>query len=243
MVIALIGYVLTMKDRDNFGIRRRIQNPWWLEKRYLKLGAPLALSYGFETTAFMCLTMMAGWLGASYVAAFQVIGNFIALIFMIAIGMSAATAIRVGNAIGRRDMPGMRMAGWVGAGLIAVIMTAIGALVLAFPGAVAGVYTGDGAVLAIAVPAMSLAAILLLADGLQGVLIGALRGAADIWPTTLIGMTAFWLVMVPTGYLLGIALELEVRGLLFAELAGVVVATTLLTWRFLVISRRDIVPV
>ena len=243
MVIVLIAYVLTMGDRDTFGVRRPVRDRWYLEKRFLRLGAPLALSYGFEASAFMSLTMMAGWLGAHQVAGFQVTGNFIALVFMVAIGMSAATAVRVGNAVGRHDMAGLRVAGWVGTGLIAVIMIVIGALVLAFPDVVARVYTSDPAVLVVAIPAITLAAILLLADGLQGVLIGALRGAGDIWPTTWIGLTAFWLVMVPAGYGLGIALDLKVQGLLVAELIGVGIAAVLLAWRFHVISRRHIAPV
>ena len=243
MAIALIVYILTMRDRDTFGVLRRIVEPWFLKRRFLKIGGPLALSYGFETTAFMCLTMMAGWLGKSQVAGFQITGNFIALVFMVSIGMSAATAVRVGNAIGRHDMPGMRTAGWVGTGLVTCFMVVIGALVLAFPDIVARVYTSDADVLLVAIPAVTLASILLLADGLQGVLIGALRGAADIWPTTWIGLTAFWIVMVPTGYWLGIVLDLQVQGLLIAELVGVGVAAILLAWRFHIISRRHIAPV
>lgn len=243
MVFALFIYILTMRDGDSFGVRRPVRDRWFLQKRFLRLGVPLALSYGFETTAFMSLTMMAGWLGASHVAGFQVTGNFIALVFMVAIGMSAATAVRVGNAVGRRDMPGMRTAGWVGTGLIAVIMIAIGVPTLAFPDVIARVYTSDADVLVVAIPALTLAAFLLVADGLQGVLIGALRGAGDIWPTTWIGLTAFWVLMVPTGYGLGIALDWKVQGLLIAELIGVGAASVLLAWRFHVISRRDIVPV
>ena len=243
MVIALFTYVLTMRDGDNFGVRRSVRDRWFLEKRFLRLGVPLALSYGFETTAFMSLTMMAGWLGANQVAGFQVTGNFIALIFMVAIGMSAATAVRVGNAVGRHDMPGLRTAGWVGTGLIAIIMIAIGVLVLIFPDVIARIYTSDSDVLVVAIPAVTLAAFLLVADGLQGVLIGALRGAGDIWPTTWIGLTAFWLLMVPAGYALGIALDFKVQGLLVAELIGVGAASILLAWRFHVISRRHIAPV
>jgi MATE family multidrug resistance protein len=162
---------------------------------------------------------------------------------MVSIGMSAATAVRVGNAIGRRDSDGMRIAGWVGTGLNALFMIVIGLLVVTFPGVIARVYTSDPQVLVIAIPAVALASIVVLADGLQGVLIGALRGAADIWPTTWIGLTSFWIIMVPGAYGLAVALDLKVQGLLLAELAGVGMAAILLAWRFHAISRRHIAPV
>jgi MATE family multidrug resistance protein len=87
-------------------------------------------------------------------------------------------------------------------------MIVIGLLVVTFPGVIARVYTSDPQVLVIAIPAVALASIVGLADGLQGVLIGALRGAADIWPTTWIGLTSFWIIMVPAAYGLAFALDL-----------------------------------
>lgn len=243
MLAALLGYVFTMAGRDTYGLFHRIEGPWRLQGRFLRLGAPMALSYSAETMAFMTITMMAGIMGEAQVAGFQATMNVVAFCFMVAIGMSTATSVRVGNAVGRRDPAGMRLAGWTGAGLIAIAMALLAGAVAIWQDPIAAIYTGDGAVRAIIYAGLAVATFLLVVDGLQAVMVGALRGAADVWPTTLIGFFAFWVVMVPAAWLLGPYLGGGVPGLLWGEAIGMVVAAVLLAARFHAISRRHIAPV
>ena len=243
MLIALLGYVLTMADRDTYGLFHRIEGPWRLQARFLRLGAPMALSYSAETTAFMAITMMAGIMGAAEVAGFQATMNVVAFCFMVAIGMSTATSVRVGNAVGRRDPAGLRLAGWTGAGLIVIAMILLAGAVAFWRLPIAAIYTSDATVQAIILAGLAVVSFLLICDGLQAVLVGALRGAADVWPTTLIGFVSFWVVMVPAAWLLGPHLGGGVPGLLWGEAIGATVAAILLAVRFQVISRRRIAPV
>lgn len=133
---AISVYLMTMRDRDTYGVLTRVAEPWRLQRRFFRLGVPMALSCTFKTSAFTSITMMAGAMGALHVAGFQVATNDNAFCFMISIGMSTATAVRVGNAVGRHDRHGMRMAGWTGAGLIwgevASVATAATLLTLRF---------------------------------------------------------------------------------------------------------------
>jgi MATE family multidrug resistance protein len=203
----------------------------------------MALSYAFETSAFTVITMLAGAMGALHVAGLQIAMNYNAFCFMISIGMATATAVRVGNAVGRHDQRGMRIAGWTGAGLILAIMLAIAAVTLALRPLIASLYTSDPTVLVIALPALFVTAFLLVGDSMQAVLVGALRGTADVWATTLIGLSSFWLIMVPSAWLLGVHRGGGVPGLMWGEVVGVTVATVLLTLRFRAISRRHVKPV
>lgn len=243
MLGALLAYVFTMADRDTYGLFHRIEAPWRRQWRFLRLGAPMALSYSAETTAFMTITMMAGIMGEAHVAGFQATMNVVAFCFMVAIGMSTATSVRVGNAVGRRDPVGLRLAGWTGAGLIVVAMILLAGAVAVWRLPIAAIYTSDATVQAIILAGLVVVSFLLFCDGLQAVLVGALRGAADVWPTTLIGFISFWVVMVPAAWLLGPRLGGGVPGLLWGEAIGALVAAVLLALRFHVISRRVIRPV
>ncbi|MBC6440161.1 MAG: MATE family efflux transporter [Rhodospirillales bacterium] len=238
----ILGYILLMADRHAYGVLAPLRGFWMLQRRFLRLGVPMSLSYAFETTAFLSITIMAGWLGATQVAAYQASLNVVAFCFMIAIGMSTATSVRVGNAIGRRDRTGMAMAGWTGTGLILTAMIPLAIIVALFPQTLAGIYTSDAEVAALIVATLTVAALLIPGDGLQGVLLGALRGAADVWPTTALGFLSFWIIMVPSAWYLGHQAGLGLPGLLWAQLIGLSAAALFFGLRFLVISRRDIRP-
>ena len=242
MFFCIFGYILSMSDKHVYGLFRPVREIARLERRFLRLGTPMGLSYAFETSAFMIITMMAGHLGAPHVAGFQAAMNVNAFCFMMAIGMSTATAVRVGNAVGRRDRPAMAMAGWVGVGLIFVLMLPLAGIVALIPETLASIYTDDPVIVPIIVSALFVAAFLIAIDGMQAVLVGALRGATDVWPATGLGLVSFWGVMLPVAWLLGHHLELGVAGLMWGEVLGIAVASLLLGWRFRIISRRNIRP-
>jgi MATE family multidrug resistance protein len=173
---------------------------WRLQARLVRLSWPIAVSFGLEHGAFFAAATFAGWLGAVPLAAYQIVLNTMGLIYMLAIGLATATAVRVGNAVGRNDRPGLARAGWVGLGIGIVVMLALMPVLYRSRRLIVAVYTDDPAVAAIAVPGLILASWLLVADASQGVLTGALRGAADIWACTWMQFVSFWLICLPTSY-------------------------------------------
>jgi MATE family multidrug resistance protein len=193
-----------------------------------------------ESSAFTTMSMFAGWLGTLPAAAYLVCLNFSALVYMLAIGVGTATAVRVGHAVGRRDAEAVPLAGWTGVGLGLAVMAAIAPLVLAFRAEIAAFYTGDAAVIGLAVPALSLVAVLLFADASQGILIGALRGAGDVRIPLAIQVIAYLGIAIPLGYTLGFVADLGIRGLILALFAGLSVAAALLALRFVVLVRGPI---
>ena len=119
-------------------------------------------------------------------------------------------------------------------------MLAIGFVVLWQRGLIAGLYSDAPDVLALAQTGMVLVAAVLVFDGLQATLMGAHRGAADVVvPTTLQGV-AFWGIGVPAAHTLGLRLELGVPGLLGGLALALAAASTFLTLRFRLVSRRPV---
>jgi MATE family multidrug resistance protein len=242
MVLALVGYVLLMPARARYHILAPLRGHWRLEQRLGRLGWPMALSFAFEHGAFFAAATFAGWLGAVPLAAYQIVLNTMALIYMLAIGLATATAVRVGNAVGRRDRVGLARAGWVGLAIGVVLMLALMPLLHGSSAAIVGIYTRDPAVVAIAAPGLVLGSWILVVDASQGILTGALRGAADIWAALLIQLVSFWVICIPACYALGHTLGFGVQGLLWGLFLGLAVAALLLVARFRTLSRRAVRP-
>jgi MATE family, multidrug efflux pump len=162
---------------------------------------------------------------------------------MLALGLQTATSVRVANAVGRDDQVGLRVAGWVGAGLNIGLLAAVGVAIWFGRDAVAAVFTSNPAVHAPLVAALGVVAVISIADGLQAVLIGATRGVADtVVPTVLQGV-AFWVIMVPLSYYLSIAAGFGINGLFLGIGISVLAASVFLAVRFALVTRRHIRPV
>ena len=242
MFLALAGYVLAMRERDRYGVRAPMAGHWRLQRKLARLGWPIALSFGLENGAFFAAATFAGWLGAVPLAAYQIVLNVMAVVYMLAIGLATATAVRVGNAVGRRDRAGLARAGWVGLALGIVVMLCLMPLLHGSSSEIARIYSADAAVVAIAAPGLVLAAWILLADAGQGIMTGALRGAADIWACIGVQFVCFWLICIPLCYLLAHPLDLGVTGLLWGLFVGLLAAALLLAWRFKALAAREVRP-
>jgi MATE family multidrug resistance protein len=206
--------------------------------RILRLGLPVGVSLLMEVSMFTMVALMIGTMGTVMVAGHQVTLNFAALTFMVPLGLSMATSVRVGNALGRRDPAGVRLAARAGYALALCSQTVSATLMLAVPGWIAGIYTDDPAVVAIAVQLLFLAAIFQLSDGIQVSSAGILRGLNDTRVPMLITIVAYWLVGLPLGAVLGFRLELGARGMWIGMIAGLTAAALLLALRYRAISRR-----
>ncbi len=235
---ALVGYVLIRLDRGRYGIGRGAGDLRALSRRLWRIGLPMGLGTGLESGAFATMTLFAGLLGPVHIAAYQIAMNMLALVFMASIGYATAASVRVGNAAGRGVPSEARRAGWVAVGLAVVSVGLCGILLFTFPEAIARLYTSDPDVVNIAVQALIVAAFVVAVDGAQGVLMGALRGLADVWTPAALYFLAFWLVMVPASYWLGVVRGGGAPALMVGVGLGCVVAAVLLSARFRTAVRR-----
>jgi MATE family multidrug resistance protein len=243
MFAALAGYVWTMRDGARFGVRGGLGNLKETTRKALRLGTPLALTTGLEVSAFGMVATFAGRMGEASMAGYQASMNVVSLVFMLSIGLGAATAVRVANAVGRDHPPDMAKAGWTGLGLVLGLMLLVSFALWAVPGPVARLYSDDPAVRNIILAGLSVAAVMIIADGAQAVLASAARAIGDVLvPLGLFGFS-FWLLGVPLAFWLGLSADYGVPGLLIAMSVGLVLAALALAVRFWATVRRGVRPI
>ncbi len=240
MFFALAGYALCMRDAHRFNVTGAMTGGLRLGAKMRRLGYPVAITFGLESTTFAAMMMLAGLFGISALAGYQIAINLLALVFMSAIGIATAASVRVGNAVGHGDWKAAARIGWICTGIVAVLMIALAVPFFAAARWLALIYSTDPAVIAVAVPLIGIAGFLLLFDGVQAVLMGALRGAANVWVPTAAQIAAYWGVAFPVGYGLAFVASLGVSGLIWGLAGGTLVSAGLLAYRFYSISRRPI---
>lgn len=238
MAVALAVLALRLPAAPAYGLLGPSVPVPRLRRRLLALGVPVAASQGLESTAFNLLIVMAGWLGATALASFQILLNLTALVYMLTIGVATATSVRVGVAVGRRALGEAGRA--AGTGLLAGLLATglLGLLLVLARRPVIGAYSADPAVLALALPVVSLLPPALLFDCAQGVLGGALRGGSDVRLPTLLYLLAFWGVQLPAAWAFAFPGGFGVAGLVLGILVGCATATLLLGGRLLLLLRN-----
>ena len=242
MFLGLGAWVWFMPGAAELGIRGPLRHPLDIGAKLRRLGLPLGVAHGLETGAFTALVLFAGMLGPLHMAVYQIANNLFNVVYMLAIGLATATSVRVGNAVGRLDRPSLQKAGWSGVGMGLVLLTAICLVFRSVPEFLVGLYTSDPAVLALGIAVLPAAGLFLIVDGGQGILVGALRGAGDIWAPAAMVTAGFWGVTVTLGYYLAFVMGNGVAGLIWALAAGALTAFLLLLLRFHLLSRREIQP-
>lgn len=238
--IVALGYIWFMPSRDRYFVRGGGPAAPDVGRNIRRIGYPMGLGMFIETAAFMAMTQMAGYLGKAEVAGYQIAHNLVALVFMSAIGIGAATGVRVGNAVGRNDVTGVRMAGLTGVGLVVIAMIMLGGCFVLVPEFLTGLYTPDRAVAATAIAALAVASSMMIFDGSQGVLVNALRGLGDVWFPMAGQFVAFWLVATPLAWYLAFDMGLGTAGLMGGIYAGCVTATLIAALRFRHMLKRPL---
>ncbi len=152
-----------------------------------------------EIGVFALVTALIGRLGAVALASHQIALNTVSFTYMVPLGISSAAAVRVGQAIGRKDPRGARDAGGTAIFLGAAFMACASALLLLFPRWIARLYTPDDMVIRSTILLLAAGAAFQLFDGIQTVATGALRGAGDTRTPMLCHFTAYWIIGLPLG--------------------------------------------
>lgn len=175
------------------------------QRQLLRLGFPIGLMFFVEVSAFAIVALLIGRLGAVEVSAHQITLNFSSLTFMIPSSLGTALTVRVGHSIGASNWREARFVSWVGVIFSLMVAACSAALILVFAKDVAAIYTTDTAVISLAAYLLSFAALFQLSDATQVCTSGALRGYKVTRKPMLIHMTAFWVIGLPLGYILGLA--------------------------------------
>ena len=204
----------------------------------LKIGAPVALQYFFELSAFSGAVIMIGTIGHVQQAAHQVAISLASITYMISSGIAAAAAIRSGNYFGVKDHHGLRLSAVSNYHIVIVFMCGTALLFSLGNHILPYIYTSDKQVIAIASQLLIIAAVFQLFDGAQVVGLGILRGMGDVNIPTIITFLAYWVVGLPVGYYLGLYLNWGVKGVWYGLVLGLIVSAVLLFFRFQFMSKK-----
>ncbi len=213
----------------------RVRDPRLFElaplRHMLRIGAPVGVQYLLEVGVFNAVALLMGVQATTTLAAHQVAINLASFTFMVPLGIGAAAAVLVGQAIGRDDAGAARRAAAAAltAGVAASAMTTV--LFLVIPAQLASAYVREPGVIALAATLIPLAGVFQLFDGVQAVAGGALRGAADTRAAMVANILGFWMVGLPIGLTLAFRAGLGPRGLWWGLVVGLAAVAAVLLVR------------
>ena len=210
----------------------------------VRLGAPVGVMFGLEAGLFTVSGFLMGKLGSTALAAHQIVAQTSYLAFMIPSGIGMAATVRIGHASGAKDATRIRMAAWAAISLGVLLMILTSALFLIAPRYLAGFYLDtrdpqNAEVVAQASALFGVAAIFQIADGVQGVAAGALRGLRDTRVPLQISVLAYWGIGLTTGFALAFRQNLGAVGLWYGIGAGLSAAAVLLGLRLYRVTRSS----
>ena len=244
MFLALLSYVLTHHRYKKYDILVRIYKPdWQIFAKIFALGAPVGLMIAAEAGLFSIAAIFMGWLGTSELAGHAVALQIAAIAFMIPLGLSNATTIRVGYCYGAQDKKGVIIAGWVSIALGVGFMFSTLILFSVFPYPLVYLFLDPSVstnmtAINYAVSYLFIVSLFQLADGGQVVAAAALRGINDTKLPMYIAIVGYWLVGMPTAYLLGFVFDLRGVGVWLGLAAGLVFVAIVLILRYWSLTKK-----
>lgn len=209
-----------------------------LFSKVLGIGVPTAMQMFFEMAIFSCATIMMGYISKEAQAAHQIAINLAAITFLICTGMAMAATIRVGNQLGLKDGLALRRVGYSAIIQIVIFMSLAAILFIFLRHFLPTLYIDDQEVIRIAAFLIILAAIFQIPDGIQVTTLGALRGLQDVKIPTLITFFAYFVVGLPTCFILAFYFDLGPTGIWTGLVVSLTVSAVLLGFRFNYLSKK-----
>lgn len=241
------AYILTHRRHRRYHLLVRLWKPDWPRLLgVLRMGGPIGLMTMAEVGIFTVAALMMGWLGTAELAAHAVALQLAGLTFMVPLGLSQATTVRVGIAYGARDPQGIRKAGWMSLLLAALFMSSTCTLFLVAPHTLVGLFLDptdpdNAAALAFAAAYLGIAALFQLFDGTQVVAASALRGLGDTAMPLIVAIIGYWGVGLPVAWFGGFVFGLHGVGIWLGLASGLAFVAVILTIRFALRERLGLV--
>jgi len=241
MFAALLGYVCYDRQLRRYRILGRFWRADWPRYRALmRLGIPISVTMGLESSVFNASAMLMGLIGREALAAHAIALQLAALTFMVPLGLAQAATVRVGLAAGAGDRRGVHVAGWTALALGTGFMTLTGLMFLAFPGPLVGLFLentpANAPVLEVAVLFMMMAGLFQIADGVQVIGASVLRGLKDTRVPMLLAAVGYWVMGLPLGTALAFWAGLGGVGIWLGFVTGLSAVAVLFVHRW---ARRE----
>ncbi|MEW5559826.1 MdtK family multidrug efflux MATE transporter [Enterobacter asburiae] len=205
MFFAMVSYVKRARSMRDIRTHEGFGKPdYAIMKRLVQLGLPIALALFFEVTLFAVVALLVSPLGIIDVAGHQIALNFSSLMFVLPMSLAAAVTIRVGFRLGQGSTLDAQTAArtGLGVGVCMAVITAIFTVTLREH--IALLYNDNPEVVTLASQLMLLAAVYQISDSIQVIGSGILRGYKDTRSIFFITFTAYWVLGLPSGYVLAL---------------------------------------
>ena len=201
-------------------------------KKIVKLGAPVAMQYAFEISAFSGAGILIGTIGKVEQASHFTALSLAAFTYMLATGIANAATIKTGNNFGSKNFKGLRLSAISSYHIVIVFMSTTAIIFMLANKMLPYIYTSDTTVIGIAAQLLIIAGFFQLFDGTQVVGLGVLRGLGDVNMPTFITFLSYWVIGIPVGYLLCFEYGFGVKGIWYGLTFGLLAASILLFIRF-----------
>jgi multidrug resistance protein, MATE family len=210
---------------------------WVLMRKLIVIGAPVSLSFLMEYGLFAAAALLMGLISTTALAAHQIALQVTAILFMVPFGIGMAATVRVGHAVGRGDAAAVKRAGYMATLLGISCVAALTLAVILARFATARFFLGEaaesaGAVIDLTAVLLLIGATFFVADGIQTVAAGALRGMNDTRIPLLFAAISYWLIGFPAAYGFAFRADLGAIGVWIGLSCGTAVYAALLILRF-----------
>src|SRR5258707_1638161 len=200
MFLAGIWFAYARRPFRKYHVLGRIWRlDWMLMRQLVMIGAPISLAFLMEYGLFAAAALLMGLISTTALAAHQIALQITAILFMVPFGIGMAATVRVGHAVGRNDAAAVKRAGFVATLLGIVLVSTLTLTVILGRFAIARFFFGDaaesgGVVIELTATLLMVGATFFVADGIQTVAAGALRGMNDTRVPLLFAAISYWLV-------------------------------------------------
>ena len=238
MLLLSVLYVVTNRRFRRYHVFARFLQPDWQRLgEIFRIGTPIGLMLFAEVGLFVSAAFAMGWLGTDEVAGHAVALQLTSITFMVPLGLSQATTVRVGYAFGSGSREGVRMAGWLSLALTVAFMSMTCLIFILIPDPLVVLFLDptreeNRAAVGLAASYLLVAGLFQVFDGAQVTAGAALRGLSDTtWPL-FIALFGYWLVGMPVGLALGFGLGWRGLGIWTGLASGLAVVAAILVIRF-----------
>jgi len=216
---------------------------WLLMRQLVVIGAPISVAFLLEYGLFAAAALLMGLISTTALAAHQIALQVTAILFMVPFGIGMAATVRVGHAVGRNAPAAVKRAGFVATLLGIALISLLTLTVILGRFAIARLFFGDaiesgGAVIELTATLLMVGATFFVADGIQTVAAGALRGMNDTRLPLLFAAISYWLIGFTAAYGLAFWTAFGAVGVWIGLSCGTAVYAILLILRFRLLASR-----
>lgn len=196
-------------------------------KRIISIGLPIGLQMVIEILAFSIGAIMLGWISKESLAGHQVAISMASMTYMISFGLASGTTIRVSHAFGEHDLKEIKHAVYASLHMVIAFMSLMGILFVLLRNQLPLLFTSDPVVVEVAAGLLIVGAFFQVFDGIQVVLLGALRGIADVRIPMFMAFFSYIVVSLPVSYLLAFVFNFGYSGVWIGFVFGLSTAAVL----------------